>query len=285
MTEKLEDILKKGYGIWRNNLNLAVPFVLSAVLGFIVVIILGIVMAIILFLSIPGFAGSTAGLPGIGIFNIIILIVIIILMIIVMQLISSFFTAGAIGMAKKAIEMKKPNLDEMTDYGKRKFMDLFLATVIVSIILLLSAILLIGVFIGIPFAMGAMTSNSPLFIILLILGIAILVMCTLTLDLIFTPVPYAVIISDLGAIEGIKKGVNFFMDNKMHTFLLWLIIMAISIGTSIILNVIQFILGFIPILGAIMSLFLSLLSLVFSVVVLAPLSTVWLSYLYVDRTK
>jgi len=284
MTEKLEDILKKGYGVWRKNLNLAIPFVLSAVLGFIVAVVFVVIMGILIVLSMPNFMESSTGLGDINIFGLILLIVTIILMVIVMQLISSFFTAGAIGMAKKALEMKKANLDEMTDYGKRKFMDLFVATMIISLMVILFAILLVGVFIGVPYAIG-ITTSTPLFVILLISGIVITVVCILALDLIFTPVPYAIVISDLKAIEGIKKGVKFFMDNKMYTFLLWLLIIVISAATSIILNVTQFILEFIPILGAIMSLMLSLLSVLFSLIVVAPLSTVWLSYLYMDRTE
>ncbi len=282
MTEKLQDILKKGWGIWRKNLVLSVPFILSIVLIIMLVLVFGIVMV---FLLLPVFASGITGTAGMGMVNTILLIAGIILLILLISLTSSFFSAGAIGMSKKAIEQKKPNLDEMTDYGKRKFIDLFIASLIIMAITLVSLILLVGVFIGIPLALGISPSDSLVSFIPLTIGTAISVLFLIVIGLALAMVPYAVVISDLGPMDGVKKGISFFMNNKLHTFLLWLIVMVVSIASSIVFNVVQFIIEQIPVLGIILSIIISLISVAFSTVVIAPLSTVWYSYFYMDRVK
>ena len=278
MVEKLQDIIKKGWSIWRKNLILSVPFILSIVLIIILVIVFGIAIALLAFSGLADFSGM-------NMLNAVILALATVLFIILVSLISSFFSAGAIGMSKKAIEQKKPNLDEMTDYGKRKFMDLFLASLIIMVITLVSLILLAGVFIGIPLAFGFSPSDSMVSFIPMIVGAAISILVLIVIGLALAMVPYAVVISDLGPMEGVRKGARFFLDNRLHTFLLWLIVMVISIGSSAIFNVIQFIFEQIPLLGIILSITITLISVAFSTVVLAPLSTVWYSHFYMDRVK
>jgi len=278
MAEKLQDIMKKGWGIWRKNLILSVPFILSLVLIIILLIVFGIAMALLAFSGLADFSGM-------NMLNAVILALATILLIILISLISSFFSAGAIGMSKKAIEQKKPNLDEMTDYGKRKFIDLFFASLITMVIGLVSIILVVGVFVGIPLALGISPSDSIVSFIPMIIGAVISTLFLIVIGLGLAMVPYAVVISDLGPMEGVKKGIRFYLDNRLHTFLLWLIVMVISIGSSAIFNVIQFIFEQIPLLGIIMSIVITLISVAFSTAVLAPLSTVWYSYLYMDRVK
>lgn len=53
--------------------------------------------------------------------NIGIIIIAVIITVILVLLISAFFTAGAIGMAKEATETGRTNLSDMMDYGRRKF--------------------------------------------------------------------------------------------------------------------------------------------------------------------
>jgi len=278
MVEKLQDIIKKGWSIWRKNLILSVPFILSIVLIIILVIVFGIAIALLAFSGLTDFSGM-------NMLNAVILALATVLFIILVSLISSFFSAGAIGMSKKAIEQKKPNLDEMADYGKRKVIDLFLASLIIMVITLVSLILFLGVFVGIPMALGISPSDSIVSSIPMIIGTTISVLFLVVIGLALAMVPYTVVISDLGPVEGVKKGVRFFLDNRLHTFLLWLIVMVISIGSSIIFNLIQFIFEQIPILGIILSITITLISVVFSTVVIAPLSTVWYSYFYMDRVK
>ncbi len=282
MARKLEDILRNGWGIWRKNLILSVPFILSFVLTAVVVIIFGIVL---MFLPLTMLASGMVGLGRIGMMDIILLVAAVVGLILLTGLISSFFSAGAIGMAGKAVEQKKPNLDDMVDYGRRKFINLFLASLIIILMTSGLLILLMGIFIGIPLAIGVLQSNSMLSILLVIIWALISLLALIVLGLSLTIVPYAIVISDLGAVEGVKKGVEFFLNNKLHVFLLWLIITVLSIAALLIFNVIQFIVGLLPLIGIILSIIISLVSLAFSLVVMAPLSTVWYSYLYLDRTK
>jgi len=63
-----------------------------------------------------------------------IIIAAVIITAILAMLISAFFTAGAIGMAKVATQTGKTSMSDMKDYGRRKFISLLFADIIVGFI-------------------------------------------------------------------------------------------------------------------------------------------------------
>ncbi|RLI88985.1 MAG: hypothetical protein DRO62_02655, partial [Candidatus Altiarchaeales archaeon] len=84
--------------------------------------------------------------------------------------------------------------------------------------------------------------------------------------------------------DGIKRGYRFFMDNKLHVFLLWLIVSVIDL----VIGVINFFFGLIfiaiPVVGPLIRMVFNLLLAIILAVTLAPITACWWTRLYMDRT-
>ncbi|RCV63244.1 hypothetical protein C5S53_14945 [Methanophagales archaeon] len=188
-------------------------------------------------------------------------------------LINAFFSAGAIGMAKEATETGRTSLSDMKGYGKRKFISLLFADIIVALIALIGFVFLIP---GIVYALPIITTSSepaPNAILLatIMLGLLCMFIYMLIVTILFALTRYSVVIDDLGAIEAVKNGFNMFMKNKLDVFLLWLVALVIAIVVSIILSVIPYIGPF--------------LNIVVSVIVIQPLIVIWWSRFYLSILK
>ncbi len=294
--ESLENILKNGYGTWRKNLILSLPFLFSSIISLIVigVFIFGALLAVGgLFATAAVSLGSSLADPssliGANLLPLIFLIVAVaVLFIVIVSLIDAFFQAGAIGMAKEATQKGKTSLESMINYGKRTFISLFFANLLVGIIIVLGLAIILGVFIGIPFLLGAFSGYGGLnlgLLLFVVLGAILAIIYLLATTIIFAPVQYALVVSDLGATDGVKKGYQFFKENKLYVFLMWLVLLAIGVGIAIVSTIIRLPFSFIPLLGALVSAVTSILTALFSVLILAPLTAVWWTRLYMDRTK
>ncbi len=286
MVEDLGSVIKKGFDTWKANLCICLPFVFSMVLTSIVALIIigGAILAavpslpsLIPHLSQPDKITPELILPLMSqlIQNIGIVIVAVIIAVILGLLINAFFNAGAIGMAKEATETGSTSLSDMSGYGKRKFISLLFADIIVGLIALIGFVFLIP---GIVYALPVITTSPeptpeifmPAFAIFMI-GILIMSIYGIVVSIMFALPRYSVVIDDLGAIEGVKKGFNIFRKHKLDVFLLWLVALVIGIVVSIILS-------FIPYIG-------SFLSVVVSVIVIQPLIVIWWSRLYLSMVK
>ena len=285
MVEDIGSVIGKGFDTWKENLIICLPFVFSAVLTSIVaVIIIGgtLLAAIPSFFSLIPLLDKPGAitpelisplmsqiLPSIGI-----IIAAVIITVILAMLISAYFTAGAIGMAKGATQTGGTSLSDMKDYGGRKFISLLFADIIVGLISLVGLVFLIP---GLLYALPNLTTFSeptpdvflPAFAIFMI-GILIMSIYMILISILFALPRYAVVIDDLGAIEGVKRGFNIFMNHKVDVFLLWLVTLVIGIAVSVIL-------GFIPYVG-------QFLSMAVSIIVIQPLTFIWWSRLYLSIT-
>jgi len=287
MVESLENILRDGLGIWRKNLILGVPFLLDLVIEFVVVMI---VISSFIFFSAGLFSfqpyediysGFTYPYTS-GIMNFLFLFfALMIFVYIVCMLINAFFDAGAIGMARTAIDTGKTKLDEMMEYGKKKVIALFLANILIDLILIAGVVIILGIPIGFAFLLEELMILNWL---LLLIGVVLSILYLLVIEIAFSPVKYALVISDLGAIDGIKRGYQFFMDNKLHVFLLWLIVSVIYL----VIGAINFFFGLIfiaiPVVGPLIRMVFNLLLAIILAVTLAPITACWWTRLYMDRT-
>ena len=265
---------------------ICLPFVFSMVLTSIVALIIigGAILAavpslpsLIPHLSQPDKITPELILPLMSqlIQNIGIVIVAIIISVILVLLINAFFAAGAIGMAKEATETGSTNLSDMKGYGKRKFISLLFADIIVGLIALIGFVFLIP---GIVYALPVITTSPeptpeifmPAFAIFMI-GILIMSIYGIIVSIMFALPRYSVVIDDLGAVEGVKKGFNIFRKHKLDVFLLWLVAVVIIIVVSIILRLIPF-----------TGLFFNV---VVSVIVIQPLIVIWWSRFYRSIVK
>ncbi|MEA1924680.1 MAG: hypothetical protein U9M95_02315 [Candidatus Altiarchaeota archaeon] len=291
-------ILSDGFATWRNNPKICVPFILD----FLAVVAFSLLyfIAVILVLGILGFgvfslfsAGQPGGMqnlapPIMGGLVVVLLLVLALVLVyyVITLLITSFFTAGAIGMSKEAVEKNKTSVSTMIDYGRRKMMSLFAVNVIISMVYLLAVVIVVGVFVGIPIMLGSSLGENGLMGLLLLLpGLLLLILCMIVLSIVFAPVQYALVLSDLGAIDGLKKGVSFSLENKLFVFLLWLMISMISMFIEVLNFIYRLVVEQLPaILSLIMSLTGLLVYLSVLLVIVTPLFTVWWTRLYLART-
>jgi magnesium-transporting ATPase (P-type) len=289
MVEALGSILRNGFETWKKNLTICLPFVFSLLLTLIVgAIVLGGALITVIGPVLPSLTPSLTGTPGgeippeivqqlqpLLLQNIDILVAAVIIAGILVLLITTFFSAGAIGMANEATKMESTRLTDMTYYGARKFVSLLGANLIVALIAFAGVIFLIPSLV--PLLPAISTSQAPsdaanmAAIAMLGLGFLVMAFYMLIISIILAISPYAVVISDLGAVDGVKSGFHFFMAHKVEVFLLWLVVLVIAIVAGIIL-------GNIPYIG-------QWLSMAVSVIVIQPLSVIWWSRLYLSGTE
>jgi len=284
MVEDLGNILSNGFETWKKNLSICLPFVFSLILtSLVALIIIGGALLVTVGPLLPSLMPliNSGEIPPeiiqqlqpLFLQNIGIIIAAVIITIILVLLITVFFTAGAIGMAKEATEKGRTSLSDMTDYGRRKFMSLLFANIIVGLIVLAGVVFLIpGVLYLLPTINTSQTpfdvTNMAAFA-LLFLGFMLMLIYMLIVSIMFALPPYAVVIGDLRAVDGVKTGFKFFMKHKVDVFLLWLVVGVIAVVASIILSNIPFI-------G-------QLISMAVSVIVIQPLSVIWWSRLYLSE--
>jgi hypothetical protein len=163
--EEIGDLIGKGFGAWKGNLNLCIPFLLStffsllALVPFLLALLSSLpqenlesltpqewmpIMEHALPSLIPPLLGSLA----------------------LLTLFSSFFSAGAIGMARQALEEGRSSTGEIWSSGRRNLVNLFLNTLLID--LTFSA----GLLFLLPWALlSAMGSSDTLAIALLLAGV------------------------------------------------------------------------------------------------------------------
>ncbi len=280
MYEDIGTLIRRGFETWKRNLNLAVPFVLMIV----AIMLLAVVMAVVLLY--PLITASPDVLSTAGDFedpeqlmellsrmtNVGLVAAVVLLGILAIFLAGSFFTAGAIGMAKEATDTGKTTLKMMRASGRHHFLSLFLAEALMMIVVFAGFVLL-----SLPFLsdLGALFESSNPEFGALVLWIILIIAYGLLASILLAMIPYALVVEGLGPIGAIKAGIGFFLKNKMDVFLIWLVVMAVSAA-------IQF-LG-VPFSGSqTASAIFSTLSGVVSVLVISPLTTVWWTRLYMTR--
>ncbi len=280
--KELIEIITDGFTTWKDNPIICVPFLI----GTGIICVAGFAVAIMTLLSVfmpflsdlrettsdvepemlmqmtgPAIAqGGSRIIVGVFIF------------VILAMLIRAFFGAGEIGMAKEASETGVTIISDMVDYGKDKFVDLFLADVIVGLVTFAGFLFLVPGILSAGFGTGDMSSMAiekgvP---VLIGLGLILMMIYMLIFKIMLSLVRYAIIVGDLEAIEGVKKGFEMFLDNKVDVFLL-----------CIILGIINVAIGMISGIGSP----LAILGIIATLVIVRPLSTVWWTHLYMDRAE
>ncbi|MDD2665554.1 MAG: hypothetical protein PHI74_01460 [Methanocellales archaeon] len=280
--EDTGSIISDGFDKWQKNLNICLPFVFDLVISSALALI---ILGSAILATIPSFVPYLTNppdeisphlisqlLPQI-LRSLSIIIAAIIITIILGLLVSSFFTAGAIGMAKEAIKSGQTNLSDMKDYGSRKFIDIFFANLIIGLIAFAGVIFIIP---GVLSFWDVIISgiNLPLaevlpLVTLFGLGFLAMGIYVMIISIIFAPSRYAIVIEDLRAVEGVKKGFRFFMDNKVDVFLIWLIVFAITAVSTFVNSI--------PYVGWI-------IGTAISVIIISPLAVIWWSRLYLNTS-
>ena len=138
MHKGTEEILLDGFSVWRRNKKIAVPYLLKMIVQ---ALLLGLCIFSVVFIFFqqtsfdPANISDYQSLLRQAFTPILILSALLIGFgfILVSALVSAYFDAGAIGMARKAVESGETSIDYMTEYGIRRFPSLFLARLLVNI--------------------------------------------------------------------------------------------------------------------------------------------------------
>lgn len=280
MYENLSTLIQRGFGTWRNNLSLAVPFILqTGVIG-----ILAMALVALLFASQPIEEADISDIAEILTSTPSILAIIGTLLVILAA--TAFFTAGAIEMAHQGTLEGKSSLSIMWAGGKRHFASMYLANLVIMAIMIAGA-LAIGLltagllmqFSGLEalqmVAEGKAAMMDTSTTLTLMVGSMLMIAFALAASLALALAPYALVVEGMGPIEAIRRGMGFFRENPFDVFMIWIITLAISLAISLP--------GQVHPEGGVAILW-PLINMALSLAVIAPLTTVWWTRLYLSRT-
>ncbi len=285
--EEIGAMIGKGFDVWRSNLNLCIPFLLSI---FVSMLIFVPFLAAIFATTLPtesmnatlflqniedmqklqdqmqGYLGSLA------MDRILQIAVLFLMLILLLSLVNAFFTAGAIGMAREALETGTSHTGAMWSAGKKYFLNMFLATLLMGLITIAGLIFLL------PALMQGTTSlqADAQAMGLLAVGLLMFILYVLVMSVILVTTPYALVVKELGPVQAVLASINFFRYNKFDVVVLWLVVAALSLGMQMISGV--FSTG-----GGTEVQPLSAITGVVNLLVLAPLSNLWWTRLYMNR--
>ena len=288
MYEDFGTIINRGFYSWARNLKICIPFVLNFLFNLILDVLFIGVIGYLIFASNAGIITDPStlsqtellsmvwkGLSG----NILLSAALILVFILLGMFVQSFFTAGAIGMAKRASETGDTVLPDMVVSGSKNVFRLFLIDLLISLLLLAGILFivpgalkigdlseLINALIENPEALPAMGAG------LLAVGIFLWSAYIIFLNIVLSFTSYALVIDELEPLEALRAGFHFFMENKVDVLLVWIIYIGLTSINAVINNY------FGP-----SSILVSGLTLLLPIVVIQPLITVLYTRLYASR--
>jgi len=278
MAEDIGKILSNGIETYTKNLNLCAPFILNIFF----LLVVALIIAVIGFLTILGsfsfneysdpeaLALAFVSTLSQHVYEIAVLAIIGFLILI---FIASFFTSGAIGMAREANETGKSRLSTMMEAGKKNVVNLFLAETMVQLLFFAGIVFLVPGIKSMDFSQPSENASAGL---LLLIGLLLLMIYLLILSVVLAAFRYALVIESLGPVEGIIAGIDFFKKNMFDVVLLILVTFAVAFVFAII----DMIMNFIPVITDIWS----IISLIISLCILSPVMALWWVRLYMTRT-
>ena len=288
MPQDIGTIINKGFGTWTRNLNISLPFILNfGINGLLAIVAFIVFVAVFVMPELSSIGLDPANispeqllsiLSSVAADNAILIIVGFVTIMILMMFIQSYFMAGAIGMSKVAMEAGDANLNDMLFYGNKNVVNLFLTSILLALIMFAGVIFVVpGVLALDSFNMllsnpEETAASSALFVF----GFFVWMLYILIASIILSIVKYTLVVENLDPISALETGFRFFMGNKLDIFLMWLILISISIFIGIIGEGISSV----PVLSTIWS----FTDIVISIVVIPPLTTIWWTRLYLSRT-
>lgn len=239
MHEDLGTLLNNGFKSWLRNLNICIPFTINFLIELILYVLFFGLMGMLLFTSSAGSVVNTSSLSNEELFammwegfskNMVLSISLILGFFLFLMFVQSYFTAGAIGMAKKSLETGDTVLSDMLVSGSKNAFRLFLTT------LLLTLILFVGIVFLVPGALsiGNLTKilenpNSIQGTAVLAVGIILWTTYLIIINLVFSLSTYVLVIEELGPLEALSAGFRFFMNNKLDVFVIWMIYTGLTL--------------------------------------------------------
>ncbi len=285
--ESINELLGRGFSLWRDNLNLCLPHLLG--FFFSLMALFAGIMAVIFsdLLPLEGLNETALqemqyveDLEEMQVFwdqieeqlaslqssDILQMASAILAVFVLIALVDAFFAAGAIGMARQALEKGRSSTSAMWSAGRRHFLGMFLAELLMTFIILMGILLLLPL-------LGSGLEKLGLLAVALAL---IAIFYALALTIILSTMPYALVLEDLSPLRALRASIDFFRYNKFDVGVLWLVVLALSLGLQMVSGAIS---SGQPGQGQPLSAITGMISLL----VLAPLSNLWWTRLYMSR--
>ena len=232
MVEDIGKIISNGFGTYKKNLNISIPFILN----FFISILLVVLLASFGFAGI--FGSSLSKIENVktpedlisilfpliaqNIMEIVILFLIIFLLVF---FIGAYFTSGAIGMAIQATESGKSSLSAMRDSGKKNFVNMFFAEILFGLLSLVGIVFIVPGAMKIDLSQMSTSANTGAFALLLG-GFLLWVAYIVILSILLAVFRYALVADNLGPLESITTSLSFFKKNKSDVFLLFVFVLS-----------------------------------------------------------
>ena len=285
--ESINELLGKGFSLWRDNLNLCLPHLLG--FFFSLMALFAGLMAVIFsgLLPLEGLNETALQelqyvedmeemqmlwgqmgehLAGLQSSEILQMASAILAIFILIALVEAFFAAGAIGMSRQALEKGRSSTSAIWQAGRRHFLSLFLAELLMTLIILMGMLLLL------PLLAAGLEGLGLLAVALALIAI----FYALALTIILSTMPYALVLEHLGPLRALRASIDFFRYNKFDVAVLWLVVVALSLGLQMVGGAIS---DGQPGQGQPLSAITGMITLL----VLAPLSNLWWTRLYMSR--
>lgn len=293
--EDIGQLIWKGFGIWKRNLNLCIPYLLNVFASMLIVVafLVAIFVAALplmggdsaLFSNIEDlgetqaseefFSQMDAHLASLEWQTLLMIVVLFLGMILVLSLVGSYFNAGAISMARQAQEEGRSVTSTIWSAGRKHYWNMFLLTLLMGLIILAGIIFLLP---GIGQSAGPLPwiQDSPEGMGIFVVGIILFTLYALLLSIILSLAPYALVLEGLGPMAALRASIEFFRYNKFDVLILWLVAAALSI-------VLQMISSFLSMGEFATYQPLTMITGLANLLVLAPLTNLWWTRLYMIR--
>ncbi len=278
MAEEIGKIISNGIETYTKNINLCVPFIINIMLSVLVGFIMVVLGFIFIFSSFSFDEYKTDEALALAFISTVAqhvyeIAALVIIGFLVVLFIASFFTSGAIGMARRANETGKSQLSTMMEAGKKNVVNLFLAEILVLLLVFAGIVFIVPGIKSMNFSQPLENSSAGL---LLVGGFLIWMVYLLILSVVLAAFRYALVIDSLGPVEGILAGIDFFKKNWFDV----VVLILVMFGVSIVFAIIDQVMSLIPIINV----FWFFISLMISFCILYPIMTVWWVRLYMTRT-
>ncbi|MBN2251018.1 MAG: hypothetical protein JW724_02970 [Candidatus Altiarchaeota archaeon] len=287
MKNRIEDILKEGYLVWRKNLVLGLPPLLGGISVLVAIIAAAVCMVAVavvffgaLIVNIGGGGypqGDYSAIYPAAIPFILALAAVTALFIVVILLANAFFASASIGMSAKALETGKTEAGDITYYGRRNMWQIFSASILMILINIA------GLLFFIPAIAALVAGFLNVAISFLVLGLVALIAYVTIAGLLLILTPYSIVAGDLGAVEGLRASYSTVMKNKLPVVLMWFAVMGLEAGFGIVANVFTSGMGAIPFIGTFLNIGLYVLYAIFNALFLVPITMLWWTDFYWSR--
>lgn len=292
--ESIGSLFMRGYGTWRGNLNICIPFLLMYMARIIYTIIILAGVAFVVGVDIIEMLSESMGelatiqdpqaqmavmesmrqtmTPFLSVF-----IAAGIVLVLGLELIYSAFRSGAYAMVYKALQYNRTGFADMVDSVRVNTLNMYFASILRFLLIIAGIAFIVpgGVLLQLSGG-GAGTMAEVIGWMLFLVGFIFWGFFMVFVTIALTEMDFILVAESLRPVDAIKRSYRFFVANKGDVFMVWLVLLSIGIVYSTIMNVFSVI----PFVGTV----IYVIDMFVATVVILPLFSIWWMRLYMVRS-